>query len=57
MKLQGFIQPPTPQTESTPQARRNYPPQKKKVWYVPEVYKMTKVVEYGRENGKKSVFH
>ena len=46
-------QPPLPtKRESSCQARRNYPTNRpQKFWYVPEMYKMTKVLEYGRENG------
>ena len=45
-------QPPLPpKRESTPQARRNYPANKpQQFWYVPEVYKMTKIMEDGKEN-------
>ena len=40
--------PDPPKLERTPQARRKYPPSpRKKFWYVPEVYKMTKVLEDG----------
>ena len=41
---QGFIQPP-------PNSKVPPPSQPRKFWYVPEVYKMTKVLEDGRENG------
>ena len=49
--------PPTHQTRRYPQARRNYPPKPtQKVWYVPEVYKMTKAMDDWRKMGKKSIF-
>ena len=48
----GLYSPRPPQTPAYPQARRNYPPnQPQKFWYVPEVYKMKKVLEDGKENG------
>ena len=49
--------PDPPQTRRYPQSRRNYPQANPKIWYVPEVYKMTKVLEDGRKMGKKSIFH
>ena len=56
--LAGVYTAPHPQTRKYPQSRRNYPQnQPPKFWYVPEVYKMTKVLEDGIENGKKSVLH
>ena len=51
LPLQGFIQSQTtPKLESTPQARIKTIPTPK-FCYVQEVYKMTKVLEEGRENG------
>ena len=54
-----FTTRPPPQTRDNPKARLNNPSnQPQKFWNVPEVYKIAKVLEDGREKGfKKSVFH
>ena len=47
----GLYSPPTPHSRDDPQAWINATPDPQKFLYVPGVYKMTKVLEDGRENG------
>ena len=42
---------PQPTPPKKKKTRRNYPTNPEIFWYVPEVYKMSKVLEDGRENG------
>ena len=60
LHMQGFLKLPRPPPNARlplTQARLNYPSnQPQKFWYVPEMCKMTKVLEDGRENGLKNQF-